>query len=155
MKTTLNLNNYKNGRASTDRMKTRATTAQLLRYGFVGITINLAGYMVYLLLTYLGATPKITMSLLYGVGAAIGFMGNRRFTFAHKGSLVGTGIRYAIAHCFGYFLNLAILIVMVDKLGYTHQWVQAVAIFIVAGFLFMTFKYFVFRKSNYSNGGQE
>lgn len=124
---------------------------QLTRYVFVGIFSNLIGYLVYLLVTYLGATPKITMTLLYGVGAAIGYIGNRNFTFAYKGSLLGSGARYFIAHFFGFFINLIILIIFVDELGYAHQWVQATAIFFVAGFLFITFKFFVFTKLNTSN----
>jgi putative flippase GtrA len=111
--------------------------------------------MVYLLVTNLGATPKITMTLLYGVGAAIGFMGNRKLTFAHKGSLLGSGVRYIIAHCFGYLINLAILIVLVDKLGYPHQLVQAIAILVVAAFLFMVFKFFVFTDMDASNKGEQ
>ena len=44
----------------------------------------------------------------------------------------------------GYLMNLAILFVFVDKMGFAHQWVQAVAIFVVAGYLFLAFKFFVF-----------
>lgn len=131
----------------------RKSLTQLFRYGLVGIASNLAGYLIYLSVTYLGATPKTTMSILYGVGALVGFWGNRKLTFGHKGSLLGAGARYIIAHCFGYLINLAILIVMVDKLGYAHQWVQAIAIFAVATFLFLAFKFFVFRKSDFSNTG--
>ena len=133
-------------------MKSQRTWIQLYRYGLVGIASNLAGYIIYLLITYLGGTPKITMSLLYGVGAVVGFWGNRKLTFAHKGSLLGAGVRYIIAHCIGYLINLAILIMMVDKLGFAHQWVQAIAIFVVAAFLFLAFKFFVFRESHISNG---
>lgn len=128
--------------------KAQDSLKQLARYAFVGIITNLSGYLVYLLAIYLGATPKITMTVLYGAGAAIGYIGNRNFTFTHKGNLLGSGVRYSIAHFFGYSLNLIILIVFVDKLGYAHQWVQAIAIFIVAGFLFTTFKFFVFQKPN-------
>ena len=66
--------------------ETRVSFKQLTRFTFVGILSNLAGYLVYLLVTHLGATPKITMTLLYGVGATIGYIGNRYFTFSHKGS---------------------------------------------------------------------
>lgn len=134
--------------------KTRGSLAQLTRYAFVGIVSNSAGYLVYLLFTYLGATPKLTMTLLYGVGAAVGYIGNRNLTFAHQGNLFGSGLRYLMAHCFGYCFNLVILIVFVDKFGYVHQWVQAVAIFVVAGFLFIAFKIFVFRDSNASKVGR-
>ena len=134
----------------------RRSVIQLFHYGLIGIASNLAGYIIYLLVTYLGATPKMTMSLLYGVGAVIGFLGNRKLTFAHKGSLLGAGVRYVIAHCFGYVINLVILIVMVEELGYPHQWVQAIAIFIVAAFLFLVFKFFVFRNPSFLDvGGDE
>lgn len=134
--------------------RTSGSFGQLTRYAFVGIVSNLAGYLVYLLVTYLGATPKITITLLYGVGAAIGYIGNRNFTFAHKGSFLGAGVRYFIAHFFGYFINLIILIIFVDHVGYAHQWVQAVAIFVVAGFLFIAFKFFVFTNLNALNVGR-
>lgn len=134
--------------------KTQGSFKQLARYAFVGIVSNLAGYLVYLLVTYLGATPKITMTLLYGVGATIGYIGNRNFTFSHKGSLLGSSVRYFIAHFFGYFINLVILIIFVDKFGYAHQWVQAIAIFVVAGFLFLASRYFVFTDPNASNVGK-
>jgi putative flippase GtrA len=133
----------------TERFKD--TFAQLTRYAFVGIVSNSAGYLVYLLLTYLGLPPKVTMTLLYGIGAAIGYMGNRNVTFMHKGGLLGSGIRYFMAHCLGYCINLAILIILVDKLGYAHQWVQAIAIFVVAGFLFIAFKFSVFADKKASN----
>jgi putative flippase GtrA len=131
--------------------KPKTLFKQLTRYAFVGIVTNLTGYLVYLLVTYLGATPKITMTLLYGLGATIGYLGSRNFTFSHKGSLLGSSVRYFIAHFFGYFINLAILIVCVDQLGYGHQWVQAVAVFVVAGILFIAFKLFVFTNMNVSN----
>ena len=136
-------------------MKIKTSVIQLFRYGLVGIASNLSGYVLYLLLTYLGSTPKITMSFLYVMGAVIGFWGNRKFAFAHTGSLFGSGVRYAISHCIGFLLNLVILIVMVDKMGYAHQWVQAVAIFVVAGFLFLAFKFFVFKSIDDSQKRKE
>jgi putative flippase GtrA len=131
-------------------IKTRESVTQLFRYAFVGLLSNVAGYLVYLAFTYLGGTPKVTMTLLYGVGAAAGFFGNRSLTFEYQGSIMGAGTRYVIAHCIGYLLNLSILIVFVDKLGYAHQWVQAIAIFVVAAFLFLALKVFVFPVSRES-----
>lgn len=117
---------------------------QLTRYAFVGLASNLAGYLVYLLLTYLGTTPKLTMTALYAAGATIGFFGNRTLTFEHRGGVLSAGFRYLLAHVLGYLLNLVILVVFVDSLGYPHQAVQAVAIFVVAAMLFVLFKAFVF-----------
>jgi putative flippase GtrA len=122
----------------------REDIARLIRYGLVGAASNLAGYLVYLAVTTLGAPPKVTMTLLYGVGASVGYIGQRNVTFSHRGSMLGSGLRYLLAHSCGYALNLSLLIIFVDRMGYPHQWVQAVAIFVVAAFLFVAFKYFVF-----------
>ena len=119
---------------------------QVFRYGVFGVSRNSLGYIAYLLITYLGVSPKIAMSILYLVGTVIGFFGNRKFIFVHDGSMFKSGIRYLVAHLMGYIINLVILIVMVDKLGYPHQWVQAIAIIVVAAFLFLTFKFFVFQR---------
>ena len=122
----------------------RQSGAELLRYGVVGIATNIVGYLVYLLVTYAGGTPKLTMSVLYIVGAALGFVGNRWWTFSHEGHVLRAGVRYIIAHCFGYLINLALLLTLVDYLGYPHQWVQGLAIVVVAFYLFLAFKFFVF-----------
>jgi putative flippase GtrA len=127
-------------------------TRQLLRYGLVGIMTNFSIYCVYLLITYLGFAPKKTMTVLYIAGALIGFIGHRRWTFMHKGALLGSSARYFIAHLCGYLINFLILLTFVDKLGYPHQWVQAAAIIVVACFLFVAFRYFVFPKNESSSG---
>lgn len=117
---------------------------QLFRYLVVGLASNLAGYLAYLLLTWLFLGPKAATSVVYVVGAATGFLGNRRWTFASRGKLNPTLVRFGIAHLCGYVLNVAILYAFVDRLGYPHQAVQAAAIVVVAGFLFATFRTFVF-----------
>jgi len=119
---------------------------QLIRYGVVGVVSNAAIYFVYLLITYLGVEPKAAMTLVYIIGASIGFIGNRKWTFSHRGDSTIAALRFALAHLFGYLLNFLILLTFVDRLGYNHQWVQAVAIIIVAGVLFIIFKRFVFRE---------
>lgn len=120
--------------------------SQLFSYGMVGITVNLAAYLTYVFITYLGGTPKLTMSVLYVLTAFVSFLGNRKLTFAYRGGFLGSGLRFSIAHVFGYLINLALLFVLVDKFGYPHQMVQICAIIIVAIFLFITFKLFVFRE---------
>jgi len=117
---------------------------QLLRYGVVGLATNLLLYLAYLIVTYLGMGPKQAMSLLYIAGVIIGFFGHRKWSFMHSGTVLGSSARYLIAHLLGYLINLILLFLMVDKFGYPHQWVQGGAILVVAGFLFVVFRYFVF-----------
>ncbi|MES2935163.1 MAG: GtrA family protein [Pseudomonadota bacterium] len=117
---------------------------QLIRYGMVGIITNAIIYFVYLIMTCLGISPKISMTLLYLTGAMLGFIGHRKWSFTHEGDVSKSAFRYLIAHSLGYLVNFIILLIFVDRLGYSHQLVQATAIIVVAGFLFVTFRYFVF-----------
>ncbi len=122
---------------------TRSLT-QLLRYGMIGVVTNLSWYCIYLLITSFGAEPKLVMTILYLCGATTSYLANRKWTFQHNGYWVSSSIRYVIAHMMGYTLNFFLLLIFVDHYHYPHQWVQGIAIFIVAGFLFVTFKFFVF-----------
>ncbi len=121
------------------------TLLQLIKYGLVGLTTNTVGYLLYLWTVHLGISPILAMTLLYILGATMGFIGNRKLTFKYTGSLLGSGSRYLLTHLAGYTLNLGILVIFVDKLGYPHQLIQAIAILTVAAFLFIMFKTVVFR----------
>lgn len=118
---------------------------QILRYSIVGLLTNSTGYALYLLLTYAGGTPKLTITMLYAVGALIGFFANRHYTFHHDGRIGVAGIRFAFVHLSGYLLNCLLLATFVDCLGFAHQLVQAISIFIVALYLFVVFRIFVFK----------
>ncbi len=118
---------------------------QLIHYGLVGLSSNAVIYIIYLLLTHFYVEPKVAMTLIYIIGAILGFIGNKNWTFSCRSKSLSVIFRYFLAHLFGYILNFCILLFFVDDLGYAHQVVQAVAIIIVAGFLFIIFKYFVFR----------
>ena len=117
---------------------------QLVRYGLVGVASNGVAYVLYLLITAVGVAPPLTAGLVYVVAATVGFLANRTVTFAHEGNVWSAGLRYVAAHTVGLALNLVILIVMVDVWGYPHPAVQAFAIVVVAGYLFVAMKYFVF-----------
>lgn len=117
---------------------------QLIRYGIIGLATNALGYCIYLLLTTFLLPPKLSMTILYAAGAIMGFIGNRRFTFDHHGDLSRSAQAYTLAHLLGWAMSYALLYVFSDLLGYPHQYVQAMSIFIVAGYLFLALRYFVF-----------
>ena len=128
------------------------TLRQLFRYGMIGLLTNFLGYALYFFLTYLWSSPKLTMTVLYSAGALIGFFANRRFTFCHDGRIGVAGMRYMFAQLLGYLLNLSLLVLFVDRLGFAHHLVQAVAIVVVAIFLFVLLRFFVFAPQLPENG---
>jgi putative flippase GtrA len=84
------------------------------------------------------------MSLVYSLGVLLTFFFNKNWTFQSKASNHRI-FRYLLAYCLGYLLNLLILFVLVDHLGYPHQIIQGIAIICIALFLFFVQKAWVFR----------
>ena len=121
---------------------------RFFRYIVVGVVTNLSGYSVYLLITYLGVGPKTGMTLLYLTVATLGFIGNRKITFQHKGDWRRSAGAYVVVHAGGYLINLMLLAVLTDIYGYPHQLVQLLAGVVVALYLFFAFNYVVFRKTD-------
>lgn len=117
---------------------------QLIRYGIVGIATNLLGYGIYLLVTYLGVTPKVTVSIFYPIGVGISYLSHGKWTFDSGERTFMSFFKFILAHLFGYLTNLLLLFYFVDILVYPHQWIQLIAVFVVALQLFISFKFFVF-----------
>jgi len=126
---------------------TSPAIGQLIRYGIVGLVNNSLLYLGYLLIVYSGRGEKLSMTLMYLTGVAIGYIANYRWTFSQKKNR-GAVIRYVQMHITGYLINFILLYIFVDSLHYPHEIIQILAIIAVAFFGFFTCKYFVFRESS-------
>lgn len=122
----------------------RSTLGQVFRYGVVGVLNNLLGYLIYLVVTWLWLDPKVAVTLMYPMGAVTAYVGHAKYSFAFRGPTSYGLARYTLAHLIGYAANIGMLYLFSDRLGYPHQLVQAAAIVVVAGILFLLFRYFVF-----------
>lgn len=121
---------------------------RLTRYGVVGVVNNLLGYLIYLLVTWFWLDAKIAVTLMYPIGVVTAYFGHARYSFAYKGRTSLSIGRYAIAHLIGYGANIGMLYFLADKLGYPHQLIQAVAIFVVGVILYFLFRHFVFPENS-------
>ena len=117
---------------------------QIMRYIIVGLVSNSMLFILYLLATSHGIGHKAAMSLLYVIGIIQTFIFNRRWSFSSNSSINSAFCRYFAVYGIGYFLNLTILTVFVDGLGWPHQYVQGVTILIIAIALFLAQKFWVF-----------
>lgn len=117
---------------------------QFIRYVIVGLISNGLIYFIYLFLTAYGLSPKIAMSLLYLVGVVQTFFFNRKWSFRFNGPMASSLIRYLLAYAGGYLLNMIILIILVDHVGFSHQIIQGLTILLIAIFLFIAQKLWVF-----------
>ena len=117
---------------------------QLLRYGIVGVMLNAALYGAYLLLTNAGTGSRLAMTLTYASGVLIGFLLNRQITFRYQGRNSGALTRYIVSYVVGYLVNLGVLWVLVDHLGFRHEWVQGGVVVTLPVLLFALQRYWVF-----------
>jgi putative flippase GtrA len=121
-------------------------TRQFIQYCIVGVASNAVAYGVFLLLVWQGVEAKISMSIVYAFGAAFSFWMNRTWTFAFTGNWIGSTARFLGAHLSGYLLNLIILMIFRDRFHFPAAIVQAAAIGLVAIYMFLASKLYVFRE---------
>jgi putative flippase GtrA len=122
------------------------TTRQLLTYAAVGLASNAALYALYLWLTGLGMGHKTAMTGLFALGVLWTYLGNRRWTFRHRGGSA-PAFRYAASYLLAYLANIGSLFLLVDIARLPHRAVMLVLIVITACGLFASQKYWVFSHS--------
>ena len=89
---------------------------------------------------------KAALAESYPLGTAVSFFANRRWTFNHRGKVTHSMIKFGMMHGFGYTLNLVIIYVGYDVLGFPHQLVQLFAVCFLAAMFFVMSKFIVFSK---------
>ena len=118
-----------------------------LRFAIVGLASNAVLFALYVVLTSAGMPHVPAMTLVYVLGVLQTFAANRHWTFGHTGAVGAPLLRYALAYVLGYLLNLTLMLMLVDAMHLPHAWVQGALILVVAVFLFLLQKHWVFRPS--------
>ena len=118
---------------------------RLSRYALIGAGSNAGMYAGFVLLCRAGMDAKASMTCTYAAGIAFTFVFNRRWTFRDYHAYRGSFLRYCVVYAAGYLVNLAALWFLVDRLGWSHDAVQAALILLVAAGLFLAQKHWVFR----------
>lgn len=127
-------------------LKNKQTLKQFFLYGITGVMLNLLGFVFYLMITWFGVEPKLAMTCLYGVGVVTSFFANKHLVFRGQQAGYEVFIKFVMAHIMGYIINFLLLYYFYNVLGFAHEIVQFVAIFVVALYLFVVFKFLVFYK---------
>ncbi|MDA8952418.1 GtrA family protein [Pseudomonadales bacterium] len=124
---------------------------EILRYIVVGITVNLSGYLGYLLLTYWGAEPKLAITLMFASFLPLSFYWHNRFTFSRHNNAFKAKIHFVVLNVSVYLLNLALIYLLVDLLGFGHQWIQLLITFFMAVLVYVILKFFIFKKVSFAD----
>lgn len=119
-------------------------TRQIIRYGINGVLVNLTLYGLYFVITTLGVGHKVAASLTYGIGVLLSFLAHRTWTFRSQGHWTRESVRFVATYLSGYAVQLLGLFLLVDGLGMDHRIAQALMILVVAAFLFILQRMWVF-----------
>ena len=130
---------------------------QIMRYLLVGGGLNLAWFLVYLVLTAQGLSPVATVTVCYPLAVYTGyrFHGVHTFKLQRDAFQRGAGIRYITLYFSGYLINALLLCTLHERLGIPHQQVQTLAVLTCAVFLYLGMRLFVFRRSLSTKTGRK
>lgn len=120
--------------------------SQLVRFILAGLISNGLSYLVFLLAIYvLGIGHKTAATLLFIVGMVTNYTVNKNWTFGLRGQHFTTLLKFFMTYITGYFLNIGMLSLFVDRLHYSAAWVQFFAIGVLVIYYFFLNKYFIFK----------
>lgn len=122
------------------------TLRQILRFILVGGINTLVGVAAILGLRFIaGASDVVANFLGYIVGIVVSFVLNRRFTFADRGPVSSSLLRFVVSVAIAYGANLAVLMTCLRVLDTGSLVAQIASIVVYSVVFFLLAKLFAFR----------
>jgi putative flippase GtrA len=116
----------------------------LLRYTSVGALATLVHYALLTLAVEFAGWPAWLASGAGAlVGAQVAFIGNRTFTFAHRGAIPASWVKFQLTALLGALAGMAIVAIGV-RVGFHYLLAQAVATLLVLGLTFAVNRHWTF-----------
>ena len=105
----------------------RQALPQLMRYAAVGAVATVVHYLLLVVCVELGAWPAWLASGFGAVaGAQVAYYGNRRFTFAHRGTLAASWPRFQATALLGAVAGMGVVALAV-RMGLYYLLAQLLA----------------------------
>ena len=121
--------------------------SQKFRFLLVGVTNTVFGYLLFAgLLLAVGEESYVLASVIGHLAATtLSFGLNRTYVFGSRNRVVAEYLRFQVTYTLILALNLALLIVFVEFIGWPVLVAQAVCLCFVAVSSYLGHKYFSFR----------
>ncbi len=100
---------------------------------------------LYWLLIWLGLHYKLALTADYAVGAVLGYLLNRAWTFASQGRSKAGFPKYVATYVFVFGLNFVLLHIAVETVGMDAFWGQIPALALVTIVSYLMQRFWVFR----------
>lgn len=118
--------------------------SQVVSFGIIGVINNVALYGVYLLLTFLGVSVLLAMTLVFCGGVLLSWLLNGRFTFKRRLTSINAK-RMGVAYVVAYVANALLLGLSHYVFSLPHEAIQGVIMVLLAVGLFFAQRHWVFR----------
>lgn len=125
----------------------KTAAAQLFRFALVGVAVNALLYVIYLGLTYFGMGHKTAATVVYIIGLCISFVAHKKITFINASSARRQWLPFIALSILVYGVNIGGLYLLVDRMGFPHQAIQAFMIVLCAAISFVLQKTIIFKAS--------
>jgi len=117
------------------------------RYASTGCISNSIAYGLFCGGVYAGFGSKFMASVVFVLVMSVGFAINRKWSFRSTGAQSREFTKYMVAYSLAYLGNIGLLSLLCDKFEMTPYLAQLVCIFVVAVFLFLCLRIWVFKSS--------
>lgn len=109
---------------------------RMWRYAVLGIAINGFCYLLFLFLIWTGISAVAANGACYIVGAALGYLGNRSWTFGGSGAPHRQDLaRFAAAHAIGFSTSIVSIALLVRIMPAPVAQIGAIGVAAVAIFI--------------------
>ena len=121
---------------------------QLVKFGLIGICINLLGYLIYIFIAnVITINPPISAILAGMIVAPIGFQLNKNYIFKNTIGRISLVFRYYLLYIFTILMNAINIWIFSTIIGFSHEIVAGISIIILAFTSFLIQKFCIFNKN--------
>lgn len=124
-----------------------ASRRQFIRWALVGVAVNAIGYIAFLGMVYAGLHHQLAATAVFSIAVLVAYVANRSWSFGHQGGVTRSFANYMVLNLLAWVLNVLVLFIFVDVMGFHHAPVQGIAILVIACLTFIGQRYWVFASS--------
>jgi putative flippase GtrA len=128
-----------------------ALTQEALRFGGSGVANTVVGLACIFAAKAVGVGDVPANLFGYGIGLALSFFLNRRWTFSSQGAVLPQAWRFLLSFGVAYCLNLITVLGMRDLVGLDAYVAQLLGVFPYAASFFLLSRYLVFKDGESGN----
>jgi putative flippase GtrA len=126
------------------------------RFAIVGVVNTIVGLSVIYLCKFVLNLSDVPANVLgYAVGLVVSFYLNSIWTFAYRGLVLLAALRFLMAFLISYGINLATVLILIEKLGVNSYLAQAAGIPAYTVAFYLLSKTFVFGAKGSAQGSPE